>query len=300
MTALVILLLVVCIGLPLFYAWHIWRLDEPSFLGWLLVVADACVFVALIMLVGRWDIAGYPLQFVLPAILAVSILASFIFHVRRPLVPTDRRAFYRQRLPTALSLAAFGAALVYVVSGTMLSGQSRDLAFPLRDGRFVVGQGGDIALLNKHASHAAQRYAADITAIGTAGFRASGILPGDLRRYEIFGKPVVSPCNGTVERVVDGLRDLPPPEADRENPAGNHVVLLCDGLQVELAHLQQGSVGVEAQERISIGDPIGRVGNSGNTTEPHLHIHAVDPTTGAGVPITFDGRFPVRNTLFRG
>lgn len=300
MTVLVIILLFVCLGLPLFYAWHIWRLDEPSILGWLFVVADACVFVALIMLVGRWDIAGYPLQFALPTVLGVSILASFVFHVRRPLVPTDRRTFYRQRLPTAFSLATFGAALVYVVSGTMPPGQSRDLVFPLQDGRFVVGQGGGIALLNKHASHAAQRYAVDITAIGPSGFRASGILPGDLHRYEIFGTPVVSPCNGMVESVVDGLPDLPPPQADRENPAGNHVVLLCDSLQVELAHLQQGSVGVEAQERISIGDPIGLIGNSGNTTEPHLHIHAVDPATNAGVPITFGGRFPVRNTLFRG
>ena len=45
MIAVVLILLVVCIGLPIFYAWRIWRLDEPSILGWLLVVADACVFV---------------------------------------------------------------------------------------------------------------------------------------------------------------------------------------------------------------------------------------------------------------
>lgn len=297
---LVIILLFVCLGLPLFYAWRIWRLDDPSILGWLLVVADACIFVSLIILVGRWDVAGYYLQFVLLAVLAVSIVASLILHVRRPVMPTDRRAFLRQRLPTAFSLAAFGAALIYVVSGSTPSGQSRDLAFPLQDGRFVIGQGGGIALLNKHASHAAQRYAADITAIGPAGFRASGILPTDLHRYEIFGKPVVSPCDGTVASAVDGLKDLVSPEADRENPAGNHVVLLCGGLQVELAHLQQGSVAVEAKQQIGIGDPIGLVGNSGNTTEPHLHIHAVDPATDAGVPITFDGRFPVRNSLFRG
>jgi hypothetical protein len=298
MIFVVVILLVVCIGLPLFYAWRIWRQDEPSILGWLLVVADACVFVALIILVGRWDIAGYYLQFVLLAILAVAILASLIVHVRRPFAPTERRPFFRQRLPTALSVAAFGAVLVYVVSGIIPPDRTRDLAFPLRDGRFGVGQGGGITLLNRHASHDAQRYAADITAIGQAGFRASGILPGDLDRYEIFGKPVVSPCAGSVTRIVDGLSDLTPPDADRDNPAGNHVVLLCDGLQVELAHLQQGSVGVEAGEQIETGDAIGRVGNSGNTTEPHLHIHAVDPGTNNGVPITFDGRFPVRNSLF--
>lgn len=298
MIFVVVILLVVCIGLPLFYAWRIWHLDEPSILGWLLVVVDACVFVTLIILVGRWDIAGYYLQFVLLAVLAVSILASLIVHVRRPLAPTVRRAFFRQRIHTVVSLATFGAALVYVISGTVPPEQTRNLAFPLRDGRFVVGQGGGVTMLNKHASHEAQRFAADITAIGQAGFRAAGILPGDLARYEIFGKPVVSPCAGSVTRVVTALPDLTPPNADPENPAGNHVVLLCNGLRVELAHLQQDSVSVAAGQQVSAGDPIGRVGNSGNTTEPHLHIHAVDPETNAGVPITFVDRFPVRNSVF--
>ncbi|MDR7127110.1 M23 family metallopeptidase [Pseudotabrizicola sp. 4114] len=299
MIIVVAILLLVCIGLPLFYAWHIWRLDESSILGWLLAVADACVFSALIILVGRWDIAGYYLQFVLMAVLAVSVTVSLVRHVRRPFAPPERSAFLKARFPTLISLAAFGAALVYVVSGTTPPGATQDLAFPLRDGRFVIGQGGGNTLLNKHAGHDAQRYAADITAVGPAGFRASGILPDELNRYEIFGNPVVSPCDGTVTGIVDGLPDLVPPEADRENPAGNHVVILCDGLRVELAHLQTGSVSVDVDQQVSVGTRIGLVGNSGNTTEPHLHIHAVDPATNVGVPITFDGRFPVRNSLFR-
>lgn len=299
MIAVVALLLLVCIGLPLFYAWRIWRLDEPFLMGWLLIAADACVFVALVFLIGRWDIAGYYLQFVLLALLAASIAVSFARHVRRPFVPAERKAFFRKHLPSALSLAFFGAVLVYVVTGLVPPGHTRDLAFPLQDGRFTIGQGGGITLLNHHAGHEAQRFAVDMTAVGRAGFRASGVLPDDLDRYEIFGKPVVSPCDGTVAHSEDGHPDLSPPDADRGNPAGNHVVLLCDGLQVELAHLQQGSVDVEAGQEIGTGDPIGRVGNSGNTTEPHLHIHAVDPATDAGVPITFGHRFPVRNRVYR-
>jgi len=192
MSVVIAILLLVCIGLPLFYAWRIWSLDEASILGWLLAVADACVFAALTILVGRWDIAGYYLQFVLMALLVFSVATSFVRHVRRPFVPPERRAFLKACLPTVVSLAAFGAALGFLVSGTTPPGPTRDLAFPLRDGQFVIGQGGGIALLNKHASHDAQRYAADITAVGPAGFRASGILPAELDRYEIFGKPVVS------------------------------------------------------------------------------------------------------------
>lgn len=78
------MLLIACIGLPLFYACRICRLDELSILGWLLVVDEVCVCLVLMMLVGRWDIAGCYLQFVMLAVIAVSVVASFIFHVRRP------------------------------------------------------------------------------------------------------------------------------------------------------------------------------------------------------------------------
>jgi murein DD-endopeptidase MepM/ murein hydrolase activator NlpD len=95
------------------------------------------------------------------------------------------------------------------------------------------------------------------------------------------------------------LPDLPPPEADRANAAGNHIVLSCDGMQVELAHFQQGSINVARGAHVSVGQQLGQVGNSGNSTEPHLHIHAVNPKTGIGIPVTFDGRYPTRNSIFR-
>jgi len=298
MIALVIILLAVCLGLPLFYAWRIWRLNEPSALSWLLVVTDGCMFVALIMLVGRWDIAGFYVRFALLGLVAAAVIRSFVRHARRPWAPPQFAGFLRTRFPTILSLVAFSAALAYVVSGLLPPARTTDLAFPLRDGRFTIGQGGGVMLLNRHANHEAQRFAADITAIGPAGFRAGGILPRELDSYEIFGKQVVAPCDGSVMSTGDGLPDLPPPEADRENPAGNHVVLLCGGSQVELAHLQRGSIRVSPSDDVRVGDLMGLVGNSGNTTETHLHIHAVDPDTGAGVPITFDGHFPVRNRLY--
>ena len=57
----------------------------------------------------------------------------------------------------------------------------------------------------------------------------------------------------------------------------------------------QGSVAVDGGSVINQGVPIGEVGNSGNTSEPHLHIHAIQ--NGSGIPITFNGRFLVRNSL---
>lgn len=59
--------------------------------------------------------------------------------------------------------------------------------------------------------------------------------------------------------------------------------------------MMRESVAVDSGHAVAGGAPIGRVGNSGNTTEPHLHIHAT--RGGHGVPVTFDGRFLVRNSL---
>jgi murein DD-endopeptidase MepM/ murein hydrolase activator NlpD len=57
---------------------------------------------------------------------------------------------------------------------------------------------------------------------------------------------------------------------------------------------------------VQVGDMLGQVGNSGNTSQPHLHLHAErggaadQILTGEGVPIEFEGRFLVRNSLFTG
>jgi hypothetical protein len=63
---------------------------------------------------------------------------------------------------------------------------------------------------------------------------------------------------------------------------------------VELAHLQRRSVRVAAGDPVTAGTPLGLVGNSGNTSEPHLHVHA-ETDAGEGVPMTFEGRFLIRN-----
>ncbi len=62
---------------------------------------------------------------------------------------------------------------------------------------------------------------------------------------------------------------------DRESPPGNHIVLRCHGVAILMAHLKNRSVIPREGDRVSHGQPIGRVGNSGNTSEPHLHLHSV-------------------------
>ena len=284
------------LGLPLWLTASLWRARQGSRLGWLLKLIYASTFLALVLVAGRWDITGYYTRFVLLALFVAATAASWR-HVRRLPVRAEGERRWRRYWADAAAAALFAALIVYAAGGYFAPKEAVRLAFPLRDGWFMVGQGGDNPLLNHHNGHPAQRFALDVTALNPAGFRAGGLLPETLESYAIFGHPVVSPCAGTVAAVRDGLPDLTPPARDPENAAGNHVAIRCGEVTVELAHLRRGSVVVGEGETVAAGDRIGAVGNSGNTTEPHLHVHAVG-ADGAGVPMLFDGRFPVRNATF--
>lgn len=179
------------------------------------------------------------------------------------------------------------------------------LAFPLYRGTYVVGQGGNSRLVNIHAVSPSQRYALDILKLNAAGFRARGLYPADPQRYAIYGMEVVSPCNGVVAAAEDGLADLSPPERDPEHRAGNYVAIETNVATIYLAHLKNGSLCVSPGECVLKGQVVACVGNSGNTTEPHLHIHAEEgPYPGQfsgrrGIPMRFNGRFLIRNDLVK-
>ncbi|KAG6559068.1 hypothetical protein RHABOEDO_001811 [Candidatus Rhabdochlamydia oedothoracis] len=92
---------------------------------------------------------------------------------------------------------------------------------------------------------------------------------------------------------------------DIKNPAGNYLAIHKseNEIIVILANLMKGSLLVKRGDVVKKGQLIARVGNSGLTSEPYLHIHAVLNHIGdflfmgEGIPITFNQRFLVRNDL---
>ena len=84
-----------------------------------------------------------------------------------------------------------------------------------------------------------------------------------------------------------------------ETVGGNHVILeLAPGVYAFYAHLQPGSIRVKLGDTVNRGDPVGLLGNSGNSTAPHLHFHLTDGNSllGAeGIPFEFD-RFELLGT----
>lgn len=300
----VLAIVAVQLVLPAWFIYDIARGKSEPRTSWWLRVAAAASYIGFVFIAGRWDFVSYYMRFVLLAVLAIGVAAGYV-RLRR--APAHARTGGRTAtlIGHVASLLLFAGLLVSALRGYQYDSTPLRLSSPLRDGTFYVGQGGNSPLVNYHNTHATQRFAVDIVELNATGARASSFQPAALDDYAIFGRAVHSPCTGSVVATVDGLDDNIPPQSDAENAAGNHVIISCQGARVLLAHLQRGSITVRQGDAVAAGDVFARVGNSGNTSEPHLHVHAVRGSSGDAsgaeipVPLAFDGTFPVRNTLLR-
>jgi hypothetical protein len=160
--------------------------------------------------------------------------------------------------------------------------------FPLAGDWYVVQGGG--RLINHHAVEPEQRGAVDLVRGG--GYRGD---PRRLESYAAYGEPVLAPCAGRVVTAVDGLADQTPGQVRPAPPYGNRVTIDNGHEQVTVAHLRPGSVTVEVGDVVEAGHLLGAVGNSGNSTAPHLHLQA--DRNGVGVELQFAG---ISGPLYRG
>jgi murein DD-endopeptidase MepM/ murein hydrolase activator NlpD len=213
-------------------------------------------------------------------------------YVLYPILVAQSLIFASDRFSISVAVVLSGIALACTIY-SLTSGARSESAW-LRDGasptlvldppfagRWRAVAGGPTPAHNHHMVAPAQRFAYDFVAV----------------EGESLGQPILAPCSGTVVSAVDGMRD----RAKSRRPddisvigreVGNHVTIDSGHGFVFLCHLQQGSVCVRPGDRVESGDPVGRCGNSGRTTEPHLHLHAQDLPTyslfkGNGVPIAF-------------
>jgi hypothetical protein len=169
----------------------------------------------------------------------------------------------------------------------------------------------------------ASAYAIDFVPVDERGISARMGFQAFMRpeapdRFAGFGRPILSPVAGTVVSAHDGEEDH---SAYRGIPsvgyaltqyrraasgwralAGNHVLVENNGVVVALCHLRQGSVAVRPGMRIRRGEVLGLCGNSGNSTEPHVHVQAMDGpdiASAAPVQIVFSGRVPKSGEIVR-
>jgi len=258
--------------------------------------------VVFMWLVFPWAHVSTWYRSILPLLLIAAIYAGYR-KIGTQTKPAIRWQVLMNISINLLLVVFFGGLCGFAAKGYFQPPGAINLSSPFKQGSYVVGHGGSSPFINAHARVRPQNYALDILGLNAWGNRMKPFSnPKELDNYDIFNAPLYSPCKGEVLSAVDGLEDMVPPASDRENLAGNHVVVACQGIEIVLAHMKNGSVLVAEGQQVDTNTQLGNVGNSGNTSEPHLHLHAetggkaVQILNGSAVPITIDGRYLVRGS----
>lgn len=291
-------------GMIIWFSIEQWRSRSPNRGIWLADTAAKILFFAMLFLIGRWDIYGYYLRFIIPVLFLLIVVKSYFQVKHLPWRLSKTNAIEKFTIGVHFMVAViFSSFLFSALKGYYYPAHAINLSSPFKNGTYYVVHGGNSTQINYHNSHLSQAYALDIEKLNRIGTRASGITPEELNQYEIYGETIYSPCAGKIINVVDGVKELAPNQMNDQtknyrtkNPEGNSVIIQCKSAEVHIAHMIPRSIKVKQGQQIRDGMVIGKVGNSGNTSEPHLHIHA--EKKGKGIPVLFDGRFLKRNNLF--
>jgi hypothetical protein len=200
--------------------------------------------------------------------------------------------FHSSLDPMIASTAVVLAALLYAIAQAAarlparrqwIAESNRDplVLTPPFEGRWRIVVSGPDPGRNHHLVASDQRFACDLIRAGAPS----------------LGSEILAPVAGRVVSATDGQNDHRASLRVTEDtsPLGNHVAIDSGRGVVFLCHLQNGSVLVQTGDLVTNGTPIGRCGNSGRTSQPHLHIHAQDLAAYAfnrarGIPIAFTER----------
>jgi murein DD-endopeptidase MepM/ murein hydrolase activator NlpD len=165
-----------------------------------------------------------------------------------------------------------------------------DVVFHLPlDGPITVAWGGPRARTNHHVNSPAERWGYDLLiAIDGSTHVGDG---RSVTSFHAYDRPVYAPAGGRVIEVHDGEPDAQPGRAEPWRRGGNYIVLeIAPRQYLFLVHLRAGTIRIQPGDDVERGDLVAHIGNSGNTSEPHLHLHVQDtprPGDGQGVPFYF-------------
>jgi hypothetical protein len=233
----------------------------------------------------------------------------FLIHLALPGgAPAPERLMHRLRLLGGVSPSPkpqTPVALEYPAAPITLSANVPKLGPPLKGKDWVVFNGCcEVSGAHRPTSqpvngglHFAQRFAIDWMQLDAAGRLVNG-NPANVRSWVCYDSDVLAVADGLVVKTEQSLDDqipgsLPDPKTiTLANVDGNYIVLdLGNGIFAFYAHLRRNSVSVSPGEHVKRGQVLAKLGNTGNTSAPHLHFHLMDgPSTlgSNGIPYVID------------
>jgi hypothetical protein len=232
-------------------------------------------------------------------------LIDLIFDTRAQVPNRLQHHFEVMAAPTPAPMPVTPVALSYTVAAIALHQKVLEIGPPLKGPRWVVFNG-CCGLSGAHRGagqsvnggmYFGQRFAIDWLRLDEGGRLVRGD-PADVHSYADYDADVLAVADGTVVTMQDTLDDQPPgklPDVNTmtlANVDGNQVVLdLGGGVYAFYAHLRKKSIPVTVGQHVKRGQLLGKLGNSGNTTAPHLHFHLMEGVSvlgSNGIPYVID------------
>lgn len=292
----------------------VWMLLIPSSKGWLLLEMIILTGLFLIGLAraGFWEFTTCIMKYVWYGI--------YIFGVGLKLSQTHFRMDF-SGYPSISEIAIGLVLLIILVENIKMffaclhQKEEIELVFPLKNGNYMISDGGNgriSYLMNYHykagvhgsnSTNASMCYAVDIVKLGSKQRCAKFIFRSQNEDYEIFEEPLYAPISGTVVSIENEIQDNKAFPRKLSYNIGNHVTIRKDDYYVVLGHFRKGSIVVKIGDNVKEGQLLGKVGNSGFTPRPHLHMQVSRSSDGnywgaQGVPIVFKGKVPYKNRRF--
>ena len=145
--------------------------------------------------------------------------------------------------------------------------------------------------------HIGQRYAIDWIQLGDDGKGFTGD-EHDNKSYHAWDQEIHAVADGKIVEVKDGIPENVPNsgklavQITNDTLPGNHIIQeLSEGHYAAYAHLRPGTIKVKVGDTVHAGDVLGHLGNTGNSSEPHLHFQVCDAPSfpaSEGLPFAID------------
>lgn len=276
-----------------------------------LLISVAQSFLLILFITGYWEFFGIKFKWIYFASVEILLLISLSF------------SFYNgnTEIPTLLGSSVLLILQVYLIFLLIKicrvifikDNEKLEIAFPFGHGLYLITDGGNSKIsrmMNYHFHSSVHKkrntnksmlYATDIIKLSE---EKTSFFPVAIQDYAIFNENIFSPIEGLIIKVVNDIVDNKPFSGNYPYNTGNTIVIKKDYYYFLLGHMKNGSIVVKEGDSVNRGDLLGKVGNSGMSERPHLHMQLMKSETedfwkGLGVCIQYRNRNLYKNRLIK-
>ena len=290
---------------PLFLIGMIAFKRQPNVVFWAFSILSFGSIIAYMWATARWEIVSIYFRPILPILFLIACVVGYK-RIKKLETPPKKLVMIFGGTLHVILIVFFSGLNWFSFRGYITPKNTIDLASPFHTGKQIVLNGGTSPFTNGHFHVKPQNYALDIVGLNNLGMRANSFQGGsNLSDYVIYGQAIYSPLNGTILAIENKYDDQTPPNTDTEHLAGNYILIDSEGVEILLAHIKKGSIVVNIGDSVTTNTLLGQVGNTGNTSEPHLHIHvekggeANTILNGKAVPFTINNQYLVKGDVIK-